>query len=85
MKRECDHEITFQNNLVGLNSFCKLYGINKPELLRTIEWGGFDGIVIMDGHTKRMFVDNSVVLKEAKERGYSPVGWVMYLCRLSKK
>lgn len=82
---EYHHTIDHQAHFMGVNVFCKKYGLNRPELMRIIEWGGLAGISILDGHTTRVFIDNGVVLAEAKARGFTPVAWVARLARFSKK
>jgi hypothetical protein len=85
MEAEYNHIIEPQPHLIGINTFAKKYSLNRPELMRIIAWGGLSGIAITDGGIIRIFINNDIVLAEAKANHFSPMGWVARLARLSKK
>ncbi len=79
------HKIVFRSDLMGINEFSKFYGIDRTETMRLINRNYLSGLQIKDGSVTRIFIDNSVILAEAKENNMRPSEWISTICRWSKK
>lgn len=76
-------KITKRGDLIGVNSFAKLYGLTRKEVERIILRHQVDAILIPDGN--RYYIDVSAILQEAKAEGIKPSELVRRYARQSKK
>lgn len=76
-------KVTRRGDLLGVNSFAKLYDISREEVMRIILRHQVDAILIPDGN--RYYIDNRAILAEAKIEGITPGTLVRRFCRQSKR
>jgi hypothetical protein len=80
-----EHTLQQRDDLLGLNTFSKTYGIDRRTVERMVERGCLDAMEILDGEVKRVFINNSTVFKEARLNDMTPQQWVRWLVNHSKQ
>jgi hypothetical protein len=78
-------KIVKRGDLIGMNGFCRLFGLTRKEVERIVNRGQVDGILIPDGSVDRVFIDLGAILKEAKAENVPPSSLVRRYCRQSKR
>jgi hypothetical protein len=77
--------IKARNDLIGVNSFCKMFSLDRKAVQRMIDRGFLDGISIRDGNVVRYFIDLGLLMAEARDNDTSTAGHVAALARQSRR
>jgi len=77
------HSIEKRPELLPVNSFARLYGITREEVMRITLRGFIKSLLIPTGN--RYYINNSDLLAQAKAEGMKPTEMVHVLCRRSKR
>lgn len=72
-----------RGELLAVNSFARLYGISREEVMRIVLRGYVKALHIPDGN--RYYVDNADLLAQAKAEDIPPGSLVKRFCRHSKR
>ena len=78
-------QILRRGDLIGLNSFAKMFGLTRKEVERIVNRGQVDGILIPDGGVDRIFISLDAILEEATAEDITPRSLVRRFARQSKR
>ncbi len=78
-------KIVDRDDLIGLNSFAKLFGLTRKEVDRIAVRSPISGIRIKDGNIRRVFLDLGALRHLAKAEGVTTHELVRRFCRQSKR
>jgi hypothetical protein len=74
-----------RNDLTGINTFARMFNLNRKTVQRMIDSGMLDGISITDGDTVRVFIDLGKITEDARGNDVSPSAHVLRIARQSRK
>jgi hypothetical protein len=80
-----EHKVQQRDDLLGLNTFSKTYGLDRRTVERMVREGCLDALEILDGTVTRVFINNTTVFKEARLNDMTPQQWVRWLVNHSKE